>query len=167
MGKFRRRGIGLLIAFLVTYTLASFFHTTFVLYGLSQVGVELDAGTFFTSLLTDWKGLILSYGMLLFAVLLVAFLGVSLIRRKITLFGGPLPRSIFPWCGATAMLLTHLAMFPVLNVTLIAGARGFWGLMFQCLAGFIGGYVYMKTVERLRAKAKSKAKGRRQKKATR
>ena len=162
MGKLTRRGIGLLLAFIVTYFLAVSFHTLMVLRELQHLGVEMSFPIVMQSLRHDWGGMLTTYGMLIFVVLLVAFMGMSYLRRHINLWGIPLGRNIFPWSGAVALMLALLLMYPFLHITLIAGARGLLGMLLQGLAGFIGGLVYQHSVQWLRGRARHKARHRQQ-----
>jgi hypothetical protein len=55
---------------------------------------------------------------------------------------------LYPLAGFVAIFVMLLAMQPVLGITLIAGARSTLGIVSQCLAGLIGGWLFMKLRER-------------------
>ncbi|TDF39643.1 hypothetical protein EYS14_09050 [Alteromonadaceae bacterium M269] len=126
-----------LTAVLVTYVLASLFHTYFVLNGLEDVGTEITLSTRVTTSISDIFGLF-AYAGIIAAGLLIGFSVMGLIRKFYKL----LPRWVYPLAGLLTMICIHLAMFPIFEVTLIAGARSTLGFAAQCVAGIIGGWVF-------------------------
>ncbi len=49
---------------------------------------------------------------------------------------------LYSLAGAVAIFTILAAMHPILNVSIIAGARGLSGLLTQSIAGAIGGAVF-------------------------
>lgn len=125
------------MAVIVTYVLASVSHTYFVLNGLEQVGVDVDLSTWISTSISDIFGLY-SYAGIIAAGLLIGFSVMGVIRKFYKL----LPFWVYPLAGLLAMICIQLAMFPIFEVTLIAGARTTLGLVAQCLAGVVGGWVF-------------------------
>ncbi len=126
-----------LMAVLVTYIIASVSHTYFVLNGLVSVGVNIDLSSRVSTSLSDIFGLV-AYAGIIALGFLIGFGVMGLIRRFYKL----LPPWVYPLAGILAMLCIHIAMFPIFEVTLIAGARTTLGLVAQCAAGMVGGWVF-------------------------
>ncbi|GGW80685.1 hypothetical protein [Alteromonas halophila] len=123
----------------VTYCLASILHTQMVLTGLVQVDVAIPVADWVSMTAYDLWGLLPAYGSATLGAMLIAMLIVSWLvqhqSRMLTL--------VLCMCaGALAMLVMLLAMQPIMQVTLIAGARSSVGMALQCLAGLLGGLVY-------------------------
>jgi hypothetical protein len=125
------------MAVIVTYVIASVSHTYFVLNGLEQVGVEVDLSTRISTSISDIFGLFV-YAGIIAAGLLIGFSVMGIIRKFYKL----LPRWVYPLAGLLTMICIHVAMFPIFEVTLIAGARTTLGIAAQCVAGIIGGWVF-------------------------
>lgn len=130
----------LVIAILATFVLASLSHSQFVLHELAGLGVTIDFATRVSSSLDDLSGLLPGYGGILTVGFVIAFSVMGLIRK----FRPTTSYWVYPLAGFLAVMVAHLAMHPIFNVTLIAGARSPLGLAFQCLAGLVGGYVFMR-----------------------
>ena len=160
MGKLSRRAIGLLLAFAVTYSVATCCHTLMVLQGLNSLNIQLDSATIVKSLVKDWLYMLPTYGVMLFVLLFSSFLLTTYVRHRVRFRGERISRWIFPVVGALAILLTLNMLYPILDFTLIAGARGFWGMLLQGVAGLCGGLVYMYSVEWMRKRARGRAKQR-------
>ena len=131
--------IDFIAATVCTFVLASLFHTQFVLYELTKLGVLIDTSTRLKTSVEDFFGLLPAYGSAILVALLLGFLVVKAIAKltKVNL------NYLYPIAGATALLVALMAMQPILNITLIAGAREPLGLTMQCLAGLFGGWVFM------------------------
>ena len=117
------------IAIVVTFVLASMAHSQFVLHELSSLGVTIDLATRVSSTLDDLGGLIPGYGGILAVGLLIGLSVMALVRKL-------RPQTsywVYPLAGLLAVLVAHLAMYPIFNVTLIAGARSTFGMI---LSGF-------------------------------
>lgn len=139
MSAFLRLTSHFLIAAIATFILASLSHSQFVLHELGALGVEIDFATRISSSLDDLIGLMPGYGAVVAVSLLVGFSIMALLRK----FFPKLGYWAFPIAGFLAMLAAHIAMHPLLNITLIAGARSTFGLFCQCLAGLFGGWAFM------------------------
>lgn len=133
LGKF-------LIAVLCSYTLASIFHSQFVLSALSDIDVQISLTDRLSMTLSDLLGLAPGYGSVILVALAVGFLIISAISKWMF----PISSIRYPIAGALAIGGALLAMQPLLNVTLIAGAREPLGFAFQCMAGLVGGWVFLK-----------------------
>lgn len=131
--------IDFVAATLCTFVLASLFHTQFVLYELTKLGVLIDVSTRLKTTMEDLIGLIPAYGSAILVALLLAFIVV----KGITKFTPVKTNYLYPIAGATGIFVTLMAMQPILNITLIAGAREPLGIALQCLAGLFGGWVFM------------------------
>lgn len=126
------------LSVLFTFVLASLFHSQFVLHELSRLGVEIDLATRLQSSLDDMLGLLPGYGVIIALSLLLGFGLINLVNK---FFAIP-SYWRYAIAGLLAMLTAHLAMFPIFNVTLVAGARTALGLACQCLAATAGGWIF-------------------------
>ncbi|GAC13144.1 hypothetical protein [Aliiglaciecola lipolytica] len=121
------------------FILASLLHTQFVLHGLIELDVVIDWQTRLSASGKDILGLLPSYGTLISIALLIAFLCVFFLNKVFTQ-----PKVwLYPIAGAAAMFTMLAAMQPVMDITLIAGARSNLGIAAQSLAGVFGGWVFM------------------------
>ncbi|KXJ59941.1 MAG: hypothetical protein AXW14_14195 [Alteromonas sp. Nap_26] len=140
-------------AWLTSFTLASVFHSSFVLYELHNIDVEISVPEGASMMIGDLFGLLPTYGAVIAIALLLAFLithwALPVIKNKQRLQTST-PHSptiylfMFGVAGTLAFWVMLSAMQPILNVTLIAGARTALGTTAQCLAGLIGGLLYGK-----------------------
>ena len=128
-----------LIAAMATFLLASLAHSQFVLHELGKLGVEIDFATRLSSTLDDLTGLMPTYGIVVAISLLIGFLITTLVRKYLA----KPAHWLYPVAGFVAILAAHIAMHPILDITLIAGARSTFGLICQCLAGAFGGWAFM------------------------
>ena len=131
----------------VGFLLASLFHSISVLLSLVQIGVELNVSDWLSMIWQDVLGLLPTYGAIIAVTLLLAFSITHFIVNRLSLHEVKDTSSatrfvLFAAAGGLSFLLMLLAMQPVLNVTLIAGARSTLGLVAQCFAGFFAGYIY-------------------------
>lgn len=128
----------LLIGALCTLILASLCHSQFVLYELSALNITIDPMTRLHSSVNDMLGLLPGYG----PIILVSLgLGLAIIHG-IKIKSGWSSQWLYPVAGALGLFVAHQAMYPIFNITLIAGARSTLGLLCQCLAGAFGGWVF-------------------------
>ena len=126
-------------AVLCTSTLASIFSTQFVVSALQDIGVLVSLGTRLLMTLQD----LAIFETLLLVTTACFFVGFSVATLCIKYIGGP--RLIwFAVAGASALICTLLLMTWHFHLTPIAGARSFLGLMFQAIAGTIGGLLFAK-----------------------
>jgi len=131
-------------AWLATFILASNLHTFQVLNALSKIGVAISLSEWLSTAWKDVVGLLPTYGIIIAVALLLAFGVVTIIRKYAIKHDITKPRviTLTSVAGASSIAVALLAMQPILNVTLIAGARGYDGFLFQCFSGLIGGFIY-------------------------
>ncbi|WJG10174.1 hypothetical protein [Aliiglaciecola sp. LCG003] len=131
--------IDFLLAVMCSYILASLFHTQIILYELSKIGVVINFQTRLSTSVDDMLGLLPAYGSAIAVALLLGFLVVKLIsvlsKRQVNY--------LYPIAGAVAILSALMIMHPILDITLIAGAREPLGIALQGLAGLFGGWAFM------------------------
>ena len=141
------------IAWLTSFTLASVFHSSFVLYELHNIDVEISVPEGATMMIGDLLGLLPTYGAVIALALLLAFLITHWVlpiikeKQRFRSFTSHSPAFflfMFGLAGALTFWIMLSAMQPILNVTLIAGARTALGTVAQCLAGLVGGLLYGK-----------------------
>ena len=148
MIKLTRRAIFHFVSsWAVGFLLASLFHSISVLMGLVQIGVELNVNDWLSMIWQDAIGLLPTYGAIIAVTLLLAFSITHLIVNRLDLNDAKSATStsrtvLFALAGGLSFLIMLLAMQPVLNVTLIAGARSTLGLAAQCFAGVCAGFLY-------------------------
>ncbi len=135
------RSIGaFLVAVLVAYLIGAALATQHVLGALTTMGMNIDFGVWAHATLHDLIGMFGTYAPLIAIAFLVALPVILLICR-----GRPGWRRIGYITGFfTAIIVMHLLMPLVLNVTPVAAARFFGGLIQQGLAGAVGGYVFFR-----------------------
>lgn len=126
---------------LICFTLASLFHTQAVLMGLTELGIQIELATRLSTIQEDFFGLLPTYGVIILIGLAIAFVIAHMIVTKFN----QRPLIMYPLAGALAMLTILMAMHPILNITLLAGAREVSGIILQCIAGAIGGVVLVIT----------------------
>ncbi len=134
------------LAVLVTFSIASISHTQFVLSELIKVGADISFSTRVSASFQDFVGLLPSYAIVIAIGLLLGFAIASFIKSKLN----SNHLGWYPLAGCVSLLTIHLAMHPILEITLIAGARTTVGLIMQLLAGGVGGLCFYY----LRARAK-------------
>jgi hypothetical protein len=143
----------LLVATLVTFLIASALHTQSVLSGLISVGAEIPLSLRIKTVFVDFAGLLPTYGVIVFVGMLIAMSVALLIANKLPSAStrqannpqSPSQTSqlwLFSLAGAAAVFTLLSAMHPILDVSIIAGARGLSGLLTQSIAGAIGGLVF-------------------------
>lgn len=128
-------------AWLVAFVTASVFHSAFVLYGLIDIDVNVNVSNALTMIIDDLLGLLPTYGIIIAASLVIAFVFTRFVllkqaqhKRRTTI--------LYALAGAVAFFAMLSAMQPILNVTLIAGARTMAGICAQCIAGALGGATF-------------------------
>ncbi len=143
----------LLLATLVTFLIASALHTQSVLSGLIFVGAEIPLALKIKTIFIDFAGLLPTYGVIVFVGMLIAMSVTLLIAKSLLAASSKnvdnaqssLQSSqlwLFALAGAVAMFTLLSAMHPILDVSIIAGARGLTGLLTQSIAGAIGGATF-------------------------
>lgn len=134
------------IAVFCTFSLASLFHTQFVLYELVSLGVAIDFGTRISSSIDDFTGLIPLYGSIVTIALLLGFAATKLIHK----YSDKPVFWLYPVAGFVALIAVLMAMQPIMDITFLAGARSLFGKICQGLAGLFGGFVFMQLRQKYR-----------------
>ncbi len=139
MGAFGRALLAFLLAVLCTYLAAAVLSTQSVMSSLTDMGVEISLAVRMSTTLSDLLGMYSTFVPLLAVALLLGFsVAGGLVRWQ------PGWRSFgFPLAGFLAVIVMHLLMREVLELTPVAAARNLLGLLLQGLAGALGGYVYV------------------------
>jgi hypothetical protein len=127
-----------LIAVIFAFILASLFHSQFVMAELTSVGVNISFNDRLSMSLDDLIGLYPTYGVVIAISLLIAF-SITTLLLKFFKISSPILYFIGGGFGVATALL---AMHPLLDTTLIAGARSTFGFICQSLAGAMGGWVF-------------------------
>lgn len=131
--------VAFILAVIVAVVLGCFSHTQFALGALEAVGAEIPIGDRLSTTLFDLTGLAPTYG----AVVGIGFLIAFSVAAGIIHFLPGLRTTGYVLAGAVAIVVALSAMSMMFwNITPIAGARGFWGMSGQALAGGLGGYVF-------------------------
>ena len=158
MKKFIRHTFFVFIpAWAVGFILASIFHTTSVLTELAKIDVCVGLSDWLFMIGQDLLGLLPTYGVIIAVTLALAFFITQYLIKRIysrRTESVPFPTrlALFSAAGAISYWLMLMAMQPILNVTLIAGARSLEGLLAQCLAGLIAGCVFAYLGNKFQAK---------------
>ncbi|AUC87348.1 MAG: hypothetical protein CL600_04255 [Alteromonas sp.] len=140
-------------AWFLAFILASVFHSHFVLFELVALNIDIPITKWAYMVFADMRGLALTYGIIIAVALAISFFIAHLLLNRlkktdnssagqsksnaITIF-------MFGVAGAVGFFVMLVAMQPILNVTLIAGARTWMGIIAQCFAGFVSGICYAK-----------------------
>jgi hypothetical protein len=127
-----------LVAVIFAFVLASLFHSQFVMAELTKVGVEILFNDRLSMSLDDLLGLYPTYGVVIAVSFLIAFIVANLLNKRFRLS----PYIMYCLAGAIAVAVALLAMHPILDITLLAGARSTFGFVCQCLAGAMGGWIF-------------------------
>ncbi|ATC82144.1 hypothetical protein [Pseudoalteromonas agarivorans] len=126
-----------LVSWLFTFTLASLFHSQYVVNQLVDVGVVVSLSDRINLTLDDWLGLLPTYGAIIAIALAIAFFAVVLLAKKFKKYS----MVLFVASGITAFAVVLVAIESIMNIHIIAGARG-WGFYLQLLAGALGGLLF-------------------------
>ena len=126
-----------LVSWLLTFTLASLFHSQYVVNQLVDVGVVVSLSDRINLMLDDWLGLLPTYGAIIAIALAIAFFAVVLLVKKFKKYS----MALFVASGITAFAVVLVAIESIMNIHIIAGARG-WGFYLQLLAGALGGLLF-------------------------
>lgn len=127
-----------LIAVVFAFILASLFHSQFVMAELTQVGVNISLNDRLSMTLDDILGLYPTYGLVVAFSLLLAFSITALLAKRIQIK----PKMLYFAAGAVGISIALLAMHPILDVSLLAGARTPFGFVCQSFAGAMGGWIF-------------------------
>lgn len=137
-------------AWLAGFIVASVSHSCAVLIALAKMDIAISFDDYLFMITQDALGLLPTYGAIIAFSLILAFFITHAVTRALIrnlhdtspLMAKRVYLLVFSASGAIAFLAMLMAMNPILNVTLIAGARTHSGLLAQCSAGLIAGYVY-------------------------
>ncbi|MDP2633639.1 MAG: hypothetical protein ACPG5Z_12060 [Pseudoalteromonas sp.] len=132
-----------LASWLLTFTLASLFHSQYVVNQLVNVDVEIALSDRVSLTLSDWLGLLPTYGAIIAIALAIAFTVAQWLAKKHTNLRFPL----FIVAGIVAFATVLIVIESIMNIHIIAGARG-WGFYTQLLAGAVGGSVFSVLTQR-------------------
>ena len=126
-----------LVSWLLTFTLASLFHSQYVVNQLVNVGVVVGFSDRASLTLDDWLGLLPTYGAIIAVALAIAFFVTAKLNKKVQKY----TTQLFVIAGIVAFAIVLIAIESIMNVHIIAGARG-WGFYAQLLAGAVGGFTF-------------------------
>ena len=126
-----------LVSWLLTFTLASLFHSQYVVNQLVNVGVVVLLSDRASLTLDDWLGLLPTYGAIIAVALAIAFFVTAKLNKKVQKYG----TQLFIIAGIVAFAIVLIAIESIMNIHIIAGARG-WGFYAQLLAGAVGGFAF-------------------------
>ncbi|KTF09581.1 hypothetical protein [Pseudoalteromonas sp. H103] len=134
-----------LVSWLLTFTLASLFHSQYVVNQLVNVGVVVGFGDRASLTLDDWLGLLPTYGAIIAVALAIAFFATTKLNKKLQKYG----TQLFVIAGIVAFAIVLIAIESIMNIHIIAGARG-CGFYAQLLAGAVGGYTFSHLIKTAR-----------------
>ena len=126
-----------LVSWLLTFTLASLFHSQYVVNQLVNVGIVVSLSDRINLTVDDWLGLLPTYGAIIAIALAIAFLVTAKLTKKVKQYS----MVLFIAAGITAFAVVLVAIESIMNIHIIAGARG-WGFYLQLLAGALGGLLF-------------------------
>ena len=126
-----------LVSWLLTFTLASLFHSQHVVNQLVNVGVVVGFSDRASLTLDDWLGLLPTYGAIIALALAIAFFVTAKLNQKVQKYS----TQLFVIAGILAITIVLIAIESIMNIHIIAGARG-WGFYAQLLAGAVGGFAF-------------------------
>ncbi|QQM62844.1 hypothetical protein JG479_08675 [Pseudoalteromonas sp. LC2018020214] len=126
-----------LVSWLFTFTLASLFHSQYVVNQLVNVGVVVDLSDRASLTFDDWLGLLPTYGAIIALALAIAFFVTAKLNKKVKKYS----TQLFVIAGIVAFAIVLIAIESIMNIHIIAGARG-WGFYAQLLAGAVGGFTF-------------------------
>jgi len=125
-----------LAGILLAYLLACVLHSQTVLAGLSSIGVDIPLARRLEMTVHDLLGL-WRYGIVIFIAMSLGFFVMFIVSR----FARLPPTLLCPLAGFLAFATMLFAMSHCLAFTPLASARHPIGLLLQCSAGAIGGWV--------------------------
>ena len=130
-----------LYASVTGFITASTSHSQFVLSRLTSLGIDIPLRVRVLSTFDDIIGLSLTYLPILAIGLALGFSCAHWLAWKL-----PHQRKIlFALAGFCAVETILLCMYPIMEITLIAGARSWGGLIAQGLSGALAGLIFVAT----------------------
>ena len=130
--------LGFILAVVSAYVVAVLLYSQFNLANLVEMGVEVDFGLRVQTALHDLAGMVGIY----FPVLIVAFLIAFLVARLILNWMPQLRTVGYILAGFVAILAIDTILGMVFGMHPLAVTRTTMGLLGQCVAGAVGGYVF-------------------------
>ncbi|MBU3003962.1 hypothetical protein [Paraglaciecola arctica] len=127
-----------LVAVIFAFVLASLIHSQLVMAELSQLGVKILFKDRLSMSLDDLLGLYPTYGVVIAASFLIAFVVAKQLIKRFKLS----PNLIYGLAGGVSISVALLAMHPILDISLLASTRSTFGFICQSLCGAIGGGVF-------------------------
>lgn len=128
-----------LAAVLTAYVLAAITATQSVVSRLSGMGVDMSLAERLAMTLRDLAGMAGMFLPLIAFGFLAAFLFTALLCR----WWGRWRVLLYIIAGAVALAAIHLALNFAFEITPVAIARSYFGLLVQALAGAAGGFTYV------------------------
>ena len=105
---------------------------------LTSVGVDISLNDRISMSLDDLIGLYPIYGIVIAISLLLGFSVAALLLKRFKI-----PSSMLYFtAGGVGVATALLVMYPIFDITFIAGARSTLGFVSQCFAGAMGGWLY-------------------------
>ncbi len=130
-----------LLAATAGFVVASVSHSQAVLYRLTALGIEIPLAVRLQSTWNDLVGLSPAYWPIIGVGLAIALPCAGWLSGR----WPSLRLGLFMLAGFTAMAAILLSMQPIMEITVVAGARGALGMLAQCLSGAIAGAVFALT----------------------
>jgi hypothetical protein len=127
-----------LVAVIFAFVLASLFHSQFVIAELTKVGVEILLNDRLSMSLDDLLGLYPTFGVVIAVSYFISFIVAGLFIKWFKWS----PYLLYCLAGGAGVTVALLAMHPILEITLLAGARSTFGFLCQSLAGAMGGLIF-------------------------
>jgi hypothetical protein len=127
-----------LVAVLVTYLLGAMAATQSVLASLESMGVVVSMGERISTTGRDLIGMFPTYGLIVAVALAIALPIATAIARYLPgwrAFG-------LVAAGVVAIVLPHILMRELLEISPVAATRTVMGLLVQGLAGGVGGFAF-------------------------
>jgi hypothetical protein len=121
--------------------------------GLISIGAEIPFALRMKTVFVDYIGLLPTYGIIIFIGMLIAMFTADIVAKTLqskrsksksrAQESKQIPQIwVYALAGSLAIFTILAAMHPIMDITLIAGARGFSGLLAQSIAGAIGGTAF-------------------------
>jgi len=139
--------LAFIAAVVVTEVAAAAASTQFVLGELGALGIDVSIGDRLITTGRDIVGMAPAYLPIIALGLVIAFPVAAAVVHWL-LHGWA--RIGYPLAGFVAMITALLVMIQLMNIVPIAGARSIAGMFFQGLAGGLGGWVFVRILERAR-----------------
>lgn len=127
-------------AVFITYVVAVFFVSQFNANNIAALGVDVSFTDRANAVIHDLVGMLDLY----LPIIAVGFLVAFLFTRFVLLRFVKAPAILYPLAGFVALATVHLTLKAVFGMTPVAPTATLIGLLVQCLAGAVGGFVFFK-----------------------